>query len=380
MKKLTPFLLLGLGLRLFLMSSTVHPDIRGHNLAAYLIAQKGQILDFYDYISRLPRTNPLVILYHDGLFIYPPLAYLTHAVFNFFLYPLYPQRPFDLLILDIGQAKGLPDFGLLTFLLKFPYLVADVFSLLILRKILDSKYHFLGSILWIFNPLTLYSAYMLSQFDIFIALFLLLALAYPKLSPIFIGLSAGFKPFPLFFLPFLSGSKLKNIATGLLTYLLSLLPYMRSVGFRQYALLANQTDKIVYAKIMVSSSQYLPLFFVAVIVLFWWHYFSPKSLSTWGWQLAFLLAFFSLTHFPPQWFTWTAPFLLLALINKPATRLPILVLLVSYALIIFSFEPSLNFGLLGLNYSLASILSDQNVSLIRAAFAATSLVVIAKSV
>ena len=155
---------------------------------------------------------------------------------------------------------------------------------------------------------------------------------------------------------------------------------MRSVGFRQYALLANQTDKIVYAKIMVSSSQYLPLFFVAVIVLFWWHYFSPKSLSTWGWQLAVLLAFFSLTHFHPQWFTWTAPFLLLALINKPATRLPILVLLVSYALIIFSFEPSLNFGLLGLNYSLASILSDQNVSLIRAAFAATSLVVIAKSV
>src|SRR3989337_2379604 len=130
MKKLTPFLILGLVLRLVLMIFTVHPDIRGHNLAAYLIAQKREFLGFYDHLGRLPRTHPLVVLYHDGLFIYPPLAYLTHAVFNLFLYPLYPQKLFNLLILDMGQAEGLAGFGFLTFLLKFPYLVADFLGLL----------------------------------------------------------------------------------------------------------------------------------------------------------------------------------------------------------------------------------------------------------
>ena len=379
MKKLTPFLILGLVLRLVLMIFTVHPDIRGHNLAAYLIAQKREFLGFYDHLGRLPRTHPLVVLYHDGLFIYPPLAYLTHAVFNLFLYPLYPQKLFNLLILDMGQAEGLAGFGFLTFLLKFPYLVADFLGLLVLRKILDSKHQFLGSLLWIFNPVTLYSAYMIGQFDIFIALFLLLALAYPRLAPAFVGLAAGFKPFPLLFLPFLPGSKFKNITTGLLTYILLILPYLPSQAFRQYALLANQTDKTVYAKIMVSGSQYLPLFFVAVIALFWWHYFSPKSQTTWGWQLAVLLAFYSLTHFHPQWFTWASPFLILAFVHKPKARLPILALLGSYMLIILWFESSLNFGLFGLDYSLAGILSDQNVSLIRAVFAGTSLAVVIKS-
>ena len=65
--------------RLALMAVGIHSDIRAPYLAGYIIAQKGQVFSFYDYISRLSRDNPLVNIYGDGQFNYPPLAYLTHG-------------------------------------------------------------------------------------------------------------------------------------------------------------------------------------------------------------------------------------------------------------------------------------------------------------
>src|SRR5258706_7703935 len=69
------FIIFGFILRIWLMPTTLHPDIRGHNLAGYLIAEKGQLLGFYDYIGHLSRSDTLVKTYGDDLFIYPPLAY-----------------------------------------------------------------------------------------------------------------------------------------------------------------------------------------------------------------------------------------------------------------------------------------------------------------
>ena len=171
MKKLLPWLVLGLVIRIFLMTSTLHPDIRGHNFAAYLIAQKGEVFTFYDHLRLQPRNDPLVLLYHDGLFVYPPLAYLVHAIFNKILFPLYPQKLFFTLIYDISKTAGQPQLPWLLFLLKFPYLTADILCLVVLRKVLEPKYQFIGSLLWIFNPVTLYVSYILAQFGIFIALF-----------------------------------------------------------------------------------------------------------------------------------------------------------------------------------------------------------------
>lgn len=370
MKKLFPWLIIGLAIRLSLMMYTIHPDIRGHNLAAYLIAQKGQILSLYDYLRLQPRTDPWVVLYRDDIFSYPPLAYLTHGLANFILYPLYPQQLFHTFILDMGQTTGHPQLPWLLFLLKLPYFAADVFCLFILYRLLEPKHRFFGSVLWLFNPLTLYSAYMLGQFDIFIVLFILLAHLWPNLSPVLIGLAAGYKPFPLFFLPFLPGSKLKNISTGLLTYGLLILPYIPSIGFRQYALLASQTDKISYAKIFVSGSQYLPIFFTGLVVLFWLNYIRPKLLPAWAWPMSVLLLFYSVTHYHPQWFTWISPFLILTLINFKKSLPLLAILLLCHLLIVLSFEPSLNFGL---NYYLRNVLTDQNVSLVRAALAGTGL-------
>ncbi len=389
MKKIGFWLIVALVLRLVLSGAALHPDVRGHNLAGYLIAQKGQLFSFYDYLSRQPRADPWVMLYRDDLFIYPPLAYIVHGISNFLLYPLYPQELFLTLITDIGQTMGSPDLPRLLIFLKLPYLIADILCLIVLRQIVAQKHKFLATLLWLFNPITIYASYMIGQFDIFIALFILLALLFSQsknqwISAVFLGFAASFKPFPLFLMPFLPGSKPKNIIIGVVTYILLMSPYLGSVGYRQYALLAPQTDKLIYAKVMVSGSQYLPLFFLGLFILFWFNYFRPQIMNTHVWFASVGLLFYSLTHYHPQWFVWIAPALVLMFAENSRTRLPQLGMLATYILIVLLFEPSLNFGLFNIDFSLFAFISrfypaDQLASLARAFFAASAFFAVGES-
>ncbi len=382
MKKLVPWLIAGLVLRLVLMVTTIHPDFRAVNLAGFLIAQKGEIFTFYDHISKLPRNHTWVKLYGDDLFIYPPVAYLTHGLFNKLLYPLYPKPLFMILLDDIGKVVGNPNLPLLLFLLKLPYLIADGLCLFVLRKILNPEKRLLGSLVWLFNPINVYTSYMVGQFDIFVALFILIALYFSKknqlLAAASVALSAGFKPFTLLLLPLLPGSKIKNILTGLSVYLLTLLPYLASPAFKHYALLASQSDKLLFAKIPVSGSQYLSLFFMGLFLIYFLNFVKPKVIDIWGWFLAVPMLFYSVTHFHPQWLTWSSPTLVLAWVYKHQSRLPIAIFLLACLLLILLFEPSLNFGLFGSTFSLSGFIAphyppDQLASLARSLLAASGL-------
>ena len=381
MKSLWIWILLGLILRLILIPTTIHPDIRGHNYAAYLISQQGEALSFYDHIRRLPREDPIARLYGDGLFIYPPLAYYAHALFMSVLGPIYPWNTFQALILDIGQTLHDPHLEQLLYLLKAPYFVIDAVGLLLIWKLVPSDRRKLATILWVFNPITIYSAYMLGQFDIYIAVFILLALLLsngkrPWLAGVALGIAAAFKPFPLVLLPFLPNKKIPSIIAGLVTYGLIILPYMSSIGFRQYALLASQSDKLLYAKVMVSGSQYLPIFVVGLGILLWLAWQKPKKLPAWVWLSTPLLLFYSVTHFHPQWFTWVSPLLILYAVYKKENKLLLSVLLGCYILIILSFDSSLNMGLF-YRLNLSGVhLSDEFISIVRGVFAATSLVLV----
>lgn len=389
-KKLFPFIILAVILRVVISSLVIHPDIRGHNLASYFISQQNEWLTFYDHLSKLPRQDPLVKLYTDGLFIYPPLAYYTHAIFMKFTFPFVSHDTFWRLIHDMGSLTKNKDLFVLLVTLKLPYLVADIISLFILNKILDVKNRFWGSIVWLFNPITLYSAYMIGQFDIYITMFIflgILAMSKKKtiLSGVFMGLASLYKPFPLFLLPLLGENtkdKVKATAAGVLTYFLGILPFvLTSPGFKNYALLASQTDKITYAKIMVSGSQYIPLFYLGLILIYWLNFYKPKLLSPVVWLVSPLLLFYSVTHFHPQWFTWSAGLLTLIAVTKRKSVLPVLVLVMLYFLIILTFEPSLNFGLFGINFNFFDWLNprfpaDQFVSMLRGGIFATSLAVL----
>lgn len=388
MKALLPWIFIAFVLRLFLIPSYIHPDLKGFNFAGYLISQKGELLTFYDYLSRLPLNHQLVVQYHRDLFIYPPLAYLTPAVFMKVLSPLYPWTHFEQYVFDDQKTAGSPEMTLLAYLLKAPYLLADLFCLWLILKLVDSKHQKMAGLLWLFNPITLYSTYLIGQFDIYLVTLVLLSVYFAKsnqtiFSVLTMGLAAAFKPFPLFLLPFVmtKGSVLKRLVTasiGLSAFLLVILPYLPSEGFRNYALLAPQSDKLQFAKIMVSATQYLPLFFVGLIFLLWKHFQKPQTFPSWGWYAVVFLLFYSLSHFHPQWFLWSTPFLIIWFVDKPQSRLPLTALLLLYLIIVFTFEPSLNTDIFRLEFSLMATLSkfqlgDYFASLIRGAFAATSL-------
>lgn len=388
-KKIAILAFVGLAIRLILIPITMHADFRAYNLAAYLITQKGQLFSFYDYISRLPRTDRILeVFMDDGLFIYPPLAYLTHALFMWLLAPLYPWPTLNTLILYFDHVRPDPHLPWLLYLLKFPYLVADTAGLIILLKLVDPKRRLMAATLWIFNPITIYSAYMLAQFDIYIAMFLLLAMLFAARgrslwAAVCIGIAAGYKPFPLLLAPILGQGlwgKTKHIGLSLLTYLAIIFPYLSSPGFKQYALLANQTEKLWFAKISISGGQYISVFLLGLVLLLWWNFNKPKAQSLAGWITSVLLLFFSVVHYHVQWFTWVIPSLIVILATNKKLLFPPAVLVVCYITIVLLGEQTLFFGLFGSSFSLASKFTfmpvDQFVSLVRSIFAATSIYMI----
>ncbi len=381
MNKLLIIFILGLIIRFLIIPFTIHPDFRAVNLAASLISTKGELFTFYDHISKLPRDNKLVTLYGDNLFIYPPLAYIFHAPFHALLSPIYPKVEWELLINDIGKLRTSTQTPLLLILLKLPYLVVDLIGFFILYKLLPIKSRLLGVTLWWLNPISLYVSYGIGQFDIVPAVLILSSILIspkkPLLSAILLGLSAGFKPFPLVLLPFLPGNKLKNCLAGGLTYLLIILPFLSSPAFKMYALFADQSSKLLYAKVFVSATQYISIFLVLYILLLVFNFLKPKTLPFWAWPLSVLLLFYSITNFHPQWFLWVTPLLIISWLENPKTRLVVVGLVLCYIAIIFSFEPSLHFGLFGLGLSPYSSISrfiptDQLISWIRSIFAALS--------
>ncbi len=370
-KKVLFIIIVGILIRLALMITTIHPDIRGHNLGAYLISQKGEILTFYDHIRSLPRSHLLVNLYGDGLFIYPPLAYLWLAGFMKILGGLYPWETFNVLISDIGRVGLSLETMKLLFLLKVPYLITELLAFTWFYRKIDESKKTIFSLLWWGNIPVMHSAYFMGQFDLMIGLLVggaaIIATGLGKFVPaILVGIAAGFKPFPLFLLPMLGTGfkeKLISIIVGLVTYGLIISPYLGSVGFRHYALLASQTDKLDYAKIFVAGSQYLSLFWVGLGLLYWWNWYKPHHLSVWGWFTSVLLLFYSVTHWHPQWFTWISILLIISLITKSKTRLPIFILFCVSTLIILSFY---------------IFIPDNVVSMARAMLAATSIITVLK--
>lgn len=383
-KKILLIILTGLVLRLAIMPFTSHPDLRGHYLGAYFIAKQGQLLGVYDYISTLPRNHPFVLLYHDDFLVYSPLTYLVHAAWLTVANPIIPWSVFEHMEVDMTKASQESGFSWLIFLLKVPYLIADVICLILLLKLVTIKNKVLAVTLWAFNLPILHSAFLMGQFDIFILLSLLFALYFSErnkseFASVALALGAGFKPFSLFLLPLLPGKQIKNILIGGLTYLCIIAPYtLFSPGFRMYALVAQHSDKLWYAKVLVSGSQYLPLFFTALFILIWLRRIFPKSYSNLGWLCLPLLAFYSFTHFHPQWSSWVSGFFLLLVIRLRSSWQLILAMMFCYILITLSFEPSLSFGLFNIDYSLQPLLSDQFISAIRGLLAASAIVLAIK--
>lgn len=345
-------------LKIALAFSTFHPDIRAFQIGGDLVA-KGNILNLYDYLSTLPSDNQLIKVFGSNLLIYPPLIYLFHGFFNFLFAHLLGMNFINNFVIEQTSDFGNIYFNLKMLFLKLPYLAFDLAGAYVIYKLFSNqKQKILALIFWLFNPVSLYTTYMMGQFDLVPAFFTLLAVLFIKqkrylLSALALGFGAAFKLYPLLLLiPLLIylpdwRERVKAFFIGIAPYSLSLLFYIPSSGFRNSALVAGQTMQSFPAVIAISTGEKIilyPLF----ILFFYLLFIYEKKLIPALWRKFFIimLLFFVFTHYHPQWFVWLTPFLILDLIaSKLKNWILVGISLFSFFSLLFFFDASLTLAI-----------------------------------
>lgn len=355
-------LLVGLLIRFFLMAVTFHSDLLAFHYSGFAFADNF-VLNIYEYLHNPPQN---IRLYGTDFFTWPPLAYFLLGVFFVILKPFF----------NLEFTQNLTPENLFTnseifkhlFLLKIPYLVFDLAAAFVILKLFskepEKKQIFS---LWIFNPVSLYSAYMIGQFDIIPTFFVILALYFATKNRVFsllsLGVGGALKIFPLLLiLPAALileknfRQRLKLLILGFAPFVLTILPFLGSQAFRSVALFSAQSQKLLFATINVSGAEGISL---AILGYFLILVISEKfagGQNLWKIFVFTFLLIFSLTNFHPQWFIWITPFLIIALIFSFSFWPQILLIFLSFAAITLLFEPSLSFGLFSpLNSSLNQI-------------------------
>jgi hypothetical protein len=344
-------ILFGILIRVLLSLITYHPDLRTFQYAGQVIAE-GNILNFYDYLQQLPESEDIKRLI---TFNYPPAIYFFHGAFNFIFTLLFGSSLVNGYLIEIKDGLGKIDFMAHLFLLKLPYLIFDILAAVFFSKLFNTtKQKILAFSLWMFNPVAIYSSYILGQFDIIPTFFVILSLFLAKkkkleLASLSLGFGIAFKLFPIFLLIPLcllekkTFSRFKLFGIGLIPYLVSILPYLPSAGFRSTALLASQTDKSFYASIPVSGGLNILLFPLSLSLLYLFFYFRKKVVdyypTLWRNFLISLIPFFIFTHIHPQWFLWLTPLLIIEFLENGKKHLVLsLGLFVYFMIYLFFYE------------------------------------------
>ena len=317
-------LLLGVSIRLILAGITVHPDLLSISAGNFLLFRKG-ILNIYGHLVQAPIGDRVVEVYGRSFFTYPPLAYFILGFLNFLFFPLFDSELYTRFLGGIEAFSGL-GFDVDLLFLKLPYLIFDLLMATLLYKVFEknSRKAWVAFCLWLFNPVSWYTSFMIGQFDIIPTLLLVLSIYLVAkerylLGVLSLGFGAGLKMFPLFFLPILALILGKNIwqkiklgLVGLLPYLLTIAPFLNSSHFRQTVLFSGQSQKMLFAQLPVSGAEGIYFFVFGTILIYFYSAWWGKKENIWHYYFWILLLFFSLTHYHPQWFLWITPFLIWA--------------------------------------------------------------------
>lgn len=380
-KSLGLVLLSAIVLRIIISAITYHSDIQTYDLASYVIGQ-GNILNFYDYLPNLDKSNPVVNNFPNFNFNYPPAVYfvvsLIATIFNF----IFGSEFLLNFIINPRQLFGTFDVYLHLLLLKLPLLIVELSTIWLIYNAvkeprLSGAYNAVKDklfevpkearvalFLWLFNPVVIFAVFMVGQFDIIPVFFTVLSLFFLKkyhyepnkgmgLAALSLGVGSAFKIYPLFLIiPLVSltdnwKTRFKLIILGIIPYLLTVLPFLPSEGFRSSALLAGQTLKSFYAQIPISGGEGIILFIASLGFIYILFLLNKASINTlWQRYLVTLLLFFMFTHFHPQWLIWIIPFLIIELAKTNLKNiLSFTLIIISWFVSLFFFDNGLNIGL-----------------------------------
>lgn len=261
-------------IKFLLMPISAHSDLFSINMFPPLLFQE-RVIDIFEYVDKF---DP-----HKGFSYYSPFTYyffgFIHYIFNL-ITPSITEWMSSLrqIYLDglMGQAVDFihyapsPNIFLDLFILKLPYLIADLAAVLIFFKISKSriinKWHIL---VWVFNPVILYTTYIFGQYDILVILFILLGFLIIKkrlnIGFLILGIAGAFKIYPyLIIIPaaFIFGKNLKEklrlLVISFLPFIITTIPIL--INSPQLVLFTFFPKNIFHYKIILYSwDKYSPI-------------------------------------------------------------------------------------------------------------------------
>jgi hypothetical protein len=326
MKKL---LVLAIFLRLLVSAFFFHPDIKTFNFQASFL-KKG-VFNIYSYLVNNKKTLPL-----KEDFVYFPLTYFTLGGYQWATSPIL-GKGFDSWLANADSNTIVTNQNIFKYLtvLKLPYLIFDILIAYFLLNYFENKEKGKKAfIIWLFNPITIFIIYAFGNVDIFPVAITLLSLLLikkgkMKLGALTLGLAAGFKLYPLLFVPFLalSGKTLKEkIMLAVIPFLVFAgisLPFISS-SFIQSTLISGLTTRMFFPNFEIGFNESIIVGLLGITVLFFYAALIDKKKNLLHYWLALFLIIFAFAHFHIAWLLWTAPFLVLLIVKRPQLSLTIL--------------------------------------------------------
>lgn len=312
-----------------------HPDIKTTHFQSQFLRQG--VIDIYSYLEEQKARLPF-----KEEFVYFPLTYLFLGTYQIILSPFLGDNFDEWLNNSSGTALNNIESFRYLLLLKLPYLFFDLAVGLLLLKFFSSEEQKKKVLtLWLFNPFTIILIYIFSNLDIitvFLTIFSILLAREKKLilSAAILGLAAGFKAYPLIFLPFLL-LYCKNIRQGIwaaiacLGILAAIIAPFYSASFQKAAVISGLTTRIIFPGLSIGFGETL---MVGVAFLTAFFFIQQLKLvknieALWKVYLSVTLLILSFIHFHIQWLLWVGPLLVILVVKE--SRLSLVILLLTLA-------------------------------------------------
>ncbi len=349
MKKL---LALAICLRLLVAAFYFHPDIKTIYFQTSFLS-KG-VLNIYTHLVGNKENLPL-----KEEFVYFPLTYFTLGGYQWLTQPIFGSG-FNSWLANAGVNAFVKDAYVFRYLvlMKLPYLFTDILiAYLIMKFFEDKKKAKTAFIFWLFNPFTIVLFYVFSNVDIFpIALTLVSFLAVKKnkliLASFLLGIAAGFKLYPILFIPFLAlkgnsvREKLMILLVPILTLAAVTLPFL-SPAFINSAVISGLTTRIFNPGFSLGFNEFGITGLIGAVMLFFYTLLIDQKRDLFNLWIALFLIIFSFSHFHIQWLGWIVPFLVITAVEKPKLALTIFVLgLIAFLIPPLYEDRSMSMGLL----------------------------------
>lgn len=269
---------------------------------------------------------------------FPPLSYLLAGGY---LWGLQAIRVFTFLgNWGYENLWIFPNQTRVVFFMKAMYVPFDFLFLWALLKTVGNRYRSTAYYAWAFNPFIIYVTYAWGQTDIIPASLTMIAIYFAKsslsedrlekaiLSCLALGLAASFKLFTLALLPVFAIIFARHLNRHILLFVLSgLSPFASALPFLSGPLLRSMfpfSDVVFQGGLQYSFQgelQYSLYIGFAAYLLILCNLYLAEGNYTFDRILAYGLAvfsiFFGFTAWAPNWFVWSLPFLLVAILRAP---------------------------------------------------------------